>query len=100
MALFNHLDAAVFADAGNVAPHVADVNLDKRSYGAGLRLHSRESTFARVDIAHGGEGWRFMFRLSDPLQLKRPPAARRRCRSFPELETSQCATCSHSRCRR
>ena len=41
MALFNHLDAAVFADAGNVAPHVADVNLDKRSYGAGLRLLSR-----------------------------------------------------------
>jgi hypothetical protein len=71
IALFDHLDAAVFADAGNVAPHVADVNLDKRSYGAGLRLHSRESTFARVDIAHGDEGWRFMFRLSDPLQLKR-----------------------------
>ena len=71
MAIFNHLDAAVFADAGNVAPHVADVNLDKRSYGAGVRVHSRESTFARVDIAHGAEGWRFMFRLSDPLQLKR-----------------------------
>ena len=71
MALFNHLDAAVFADAGNVAPHVGDVNLDKRSYGAGLRLHSRESTFARVDIAHGGEGWRFMLRLSDPLHLGR-----------------------------
>ena len=50
---------------------VADLNLDKRSYGAGLRLHSRESTFARVDIAHGAEGWRFMLRLSDPLQLKR-----------------------------
>ena len=32
---------------------------------------TRESTFARVDIAHGAEGWRFMLRLSDPLQLKR-----------------------------
>ena len=71
MALFNHLDAAVFADAGNVAADIDEVDLDKRSYGAGLRLHSRESTFARVDIAHGAEGWRFMFRLSDPLQLKR-----------------------------
>ena len=70
-AIFNHLDAAVFADAGNVAPHVADLNLDKRSYGAGVRLHTRESTFARADIAYGSEGWRFMFRLSDPLQLKR-----------------------------
>ena len=50
---------------------IADLNLEKHSYGAGLRLHSRESTFARVDIARGGEGWRFMFRLSDPLQLKR-----------------------------
>jgi len=71
IALFNHLDAAIFVDAGNVGPQVADVNLDKRSYGAGLRLHSRESTFARVDIAQGAEGWRFMLRLSDPLQLKR-----------------------------
>ena len=71
IALFNHLDAAVFADAGNVAADIDDVDLDKRSYGAGLRLHSRESTFARVDIAHGAEGWRFMLRLSDPLQLKR-----------------------------
>lgn len=70
-ALFTHVDAAVFADAGNVAPHVSDLNLDKRSYGFGWRVHSRESTFARFDVAHGAEGWNCLFRLSDPLHLSR-----------------------------
>jgi hypothetical protein len=70
-ALFTHVDAAVFADAGNVAARVSDLNLDKRSYGIGWRMHSRESTFARFDVAHGAEGWRFFFRLSDPLHLSR-----------------------------
>jgi len=70
-ALFTHVDAAVFADAGNVAAHVSDLDLDKRSYGVGWRMHSRESTFARFDIGHGAEGWRFLFRLSDPLHLSR-----------------------------
>jgi hypothetical protein len=71
VALFTHVDAAVFADAGNVAARVSDLDLDKRSYGIGWRMHSRESTFARCDIAHGAEGWRFFFRLSDPLHLSR-----------------------------
>ena len=71
LAIFRHLDAAVFADAGNVAPRVADLNLEKQAYGLGWRLHSRESTLARFDIAHGAEGWRFLFRLNDPLQLSR-----------------------------
>jgi hypothetical protein len=70
-ALFTHVDAAVFADAGNVAARVSDLNLEKRSYGLGWRMHSRESTFARFDMAHGAEGWRFLFRLSDPLHLSR-----------------------------
>jgi hypothetical protein len=70
-AIFTHLDAAVFADAGNVAARVSDLNLDKRSYGVGWRVHSRQSTFARLDIAHGAEGWRFLFRLHDPLQMSR-----------------------------
>ena len=30
-----------------------------------------EETFGRVDIARGDEGWRFVFRLSDPLALSR-----------------------------
>jgi hypothetical protein len=70
-ALFTHVDAAVFADAGNVAARVADLDLDKRSYGIGWRMHSRESTFARIDIAHGADGWNLLFRLSDPLHLAR-----------------------------
>jgi hypothetical protein len=34
-------------------------------------VHAHESTFARFDIAHGEDGWRFFFRLSDPLHLTR-----------------------------
>ena len=70
-AVFTHLDAAVFVDAGNVAARFSDLNLDKRSYGVGWRLHSRESTLARFDMARGAEGWKFLFRLNDPLQLSR-----------------------------
>ncbi len=68
VAMMTHVDAAFFVDAGNVAPRAADLNLDRRSYGAGLRLHSRRQTFAGVDVAHGAEGWRAIFRLTDPLR--------------------------------
>lgn len=71
VALFTHLDLAVFADAGNVASRVADLDLDKRSYGGGIRLHTRRTTFALFDVARGSEGWRVMFRLKDPLALSR-----------------------------
>ena len=69
LALMTHLDFAVFADAGNVAPRRGNLNLDKRSYGAGFRLHTRRETFAMLDMAKGDEGWRFLFRLKDPLSL-------------------------------
>jgi outer membrane protein assembly factor BamA len=71
LALMRHLDLALFADAGNVAAHYQDLNLDKRSYGAGFRLHTRRETFAMVDAANGDEGWRFLFRLRDPWRLSR-----------------------------
>jgi hypothetical protein len=71
VALTTHMDAAGFVDAGNVAARVDDLNLDKRSYGAGLRFHARRVTFARLDVARGAEGWRAAFRLSDPLSLAR-----------------------------
>lgn len=71
LALMTHVDLALFTDAGNVAPRLEDLNLDKRSYGAGLRLHTRRQTFARVDLANGAEGWRFLFRLTDPLAFSR-----------------------------
>lgn len=71
IAMMTHVDAVVFADAGNVAPRIKDLNLDKTAFGVGLRVHSRRSTFARLDVGHGDEGWAFFFRLSDPLQLSR-----------------------------
>ncbi len=71
VAITAHLDAAVFVDAGNVASRAADLNLDKRSYGAGIRLHTRRQTFGRVDVARGDEGWRLLLRLGDPLDLSR-----------------------------
>jgi hypothetical protein len=70
-ALMAHVDVAAFFDAGNVAARVSELNLDKTSYGLGLRVHSARATFARVDMAHGAEGWRFLFRTSDPLHLAR-----------------------------
>jgi hypothetical protein len=71
VAMMRHVDAAVFVDAGNVAARVADLNVDRKSYGAGLRLHARRQTIARLDLARGGEGWRVLFRLTDPLSLSR-----------------------------
>lgn len=71
LALFTHLDLAAFTDAGNVASRVADLDLNKRSYGGGIRLHTRRTTFALFDVARGSEGWRVMFRLKDPLALSR-----------------------------
>ena len=71
IAIFTHLDGALFVDAGNVANVVRELNIDRRSYGFGVRMHSNRSTFARFDVAHGSEGWRFLFKLSDPLHLAR-----------------------------
>jgi outer membrane translocation and assembly module TamA len=66
-----HVDGALFFDAGNVAAHVDELNLARTSYGAGVRLHTGASTLARLDIARGHEGWRVLFRISDPLRLAR-----------------------------
>ena len=82
LALMTHVDLAFFADAGNVAPRVQDLNLDKQSFGAGLRLHTRRTTFARIDMANGEEGWRFLFRLTDPLAFTR---VERRAMAVPSL---------------
>ena len=70
-ALFSHVDVAAFADAGNVAARVGDLNLDKTSYGGGLRVHTRTSTLAILDVAHSREGWQVSFKLSDPFRLAR-----------------------------
>lgn len=80
VALMTHIDAVVFADAGNVAPNWRDLDLDKRSYGFGLRFHTRRATILRTDIANGREGWRVKFSLSEPLSLSR---TERRTAPFP-----------------
>jgi hypothetical protein len=71
LGIMTHVDLAFFADAGNVAPRFEQLNLDKQSFGGGLRFHTRRQTFARIDVANGAEGWRFLFRLTDPLAFKR-----------------------------
>ena len=71
IALMTHLDFALFTDAGNVAARFQDLNLDHQSFGGGIRVHTRRNTFALLDVAHGSEGWRALFRMADPLQLAR-----------------------------
>ena len=68
--LFTHLDLAVFADAGKVAPVASDLDFShlKTSYGVGFRVHNLTSTVARLDIGHSAEGWRFIFKVNDPIR--------------------------------
>lgn len=70
-AVFSHVDVAAFIDAGSVASRAGDLNLDRTSYVAGLRVHSGTSTLGRLDMAYGREGWRISFKLSDPFRLAR-----------------------------
>jgi hypothetical protein len=69
--IYEHLDLAAFFDAGNVAASVGGLNLEKTSYGAGVRLHTASATFARADVAYGAEGWKVLFRTGDSLRLGR-----------------------------
>jgi outer membrane protein assembly factor BamA len=71
-AVWTHLDAAVFGDAGNVGHHYGDLNLDKTSWGVGFRLHNERTTLARMDIAHGAQqGFRVVFATTEPFRLPR-----------------------------
>jgi hypothetical protein len=70
-ALFTHLDLAGFAEAGGVARNVSALNLSIRSYGLGIRLHAHDTTVARLDAAHGREGWHVLFSLNEPFGLHR-----------------------------
>ena len=70
-ALFEHVDAALFVDAGGVAPRVRDLGFRETSVGAGVRVHVRSTTIGRIDVAHGREGWRVLMRLNEPFRLNR-----------------------------
>lgn len=80
LALFRHVDAVLFMDAGSVAPTIARLGRSalKTSLGTGIRLHNHRQTIARLDVAHGAEGWNIVFKLSDPFRRStqlsgRPP---------------------------
>jgi outer membrane protein assembly factor BamA len=65
--IFRALDAAVFYDAGAVAPRAgALTNRLHGDYGAGVRLHSSAHMLARLDVARSREGTRTLLSLSVP----------------------------------
>jgi outer membrane translocation and assembly module TamA len=60
------IDTALFYDAGKVASHTSDLDLNglTHDYGAGVRFHSPFSTMFRVDVARSPEGLRLVFASS------------------------------------
>jgi outer membrane protein assembly factor BamA len=71
VAIFEHIDAVGFVDAGNVAARWSDLNFKRRSYGAGVRVHGQDATYARLEFARSAEGWHVVFRMNDPFGYSR-----------------------------
>lgn len=71
-AIFEHLDAALFVDAGRVADRVADLGFSglKPSVGAGVRFHTSSDTVARLEVARSQEGWMLIFKTNEPFTRK------------------------------
>lgn len=61
-----YLDMAFFYDAGKVAAHTKDLNLDrmKDDFGFGLRFHGPFATPLRLELAKSREGLGFVFSSS------------------------------------
>ncbi len=61
-----YVDVAIFGDAGKVVPERS--HLDFRgltsSAGVGIRFHSSQATFVRIEVATGREGARLVFAFS------------------------------------
>src|SRR4029450_1067444 len=57
------LYTAVFYDAGKVTARRTDLNLDglRSDVGFGARFHGPFATPLRIEVAHGNEGWAFIF---------------------------------------
>jgi hypothetical protein len=68
--LFTHVDAAVFFDTGKVASMANGLDFThmRTSYGVGFRVHTRTATVGRLDFGHSREGWRVVFKISDPFK--------------------------------
>jgi hypothetical protein len=77
-ALFAHLDAAVFIDAGKVGARPGDLDFShlRTSYGAGLRVHNGTSMLGRFDVGRSAEGWGVFFTVSDPFERSGPSSGR------------------------
>jgi hypothetical protein len=60
------MDTAFFCDAGKVAAHKADLDLDglKSDCGFGVRFHGPFTTPLRVEVARGSEGTRLILAAS------------------------------------
>ena len=70
------IDAAVFYDAGTVAPGAGDLTRHLTAdYGLGVRLHSATHLLARLDVARGREGTRALLSFSAPLALPKSTIA-------------------------
>jgi outer membrane protein assembly factor BamA len=63
--LFSVMDAALFADAGSVAPDVRALSRQRveHDYGFGLRLHAERKSVASIDVSKGREGTRVSLSL-------------------------------------
>ncbi|HWR54182.1 MAG TPA: BamA/TamA family outer membrane protein [Bryobacteraceae bacterium] len=61
------IDMAVFTDQGKVFPRMSELNFRewKSSYGAGVRLNTRQNVFMRVDFGCGGEGCAVWLRFNN-----------------------------------
>ena len=55
--MFRMMDAALFVDAGSVAPTAQGLWHERmeHDYGLGVRLHSDTRTLASLDVANGRE---------------------------------------------
>lgn len=67
---FSNLDMALFADAGTVAHTRRDLALRhlRSAYGLGFRFNTASDVFARLDVAHGADGFRVLFKFSGPFR--------------------------------
>jgi outer membrane protein assembly factor BamA len=69
--ILRRVDAAVFYDAGTVAPTASGLAGDLKSdYGVGIRVHSATHVLVRLDVARGSEGTRALVTFSGPLSLR------------------------------
>ena len=65
--LFSGGHAAIFAEAGKVAPKATQLNLARAKYagGIGFRFTLRDAVIMRLDNAISNEGYRFMWTFSN-----------------------------------